>query len=66
MRKCTVYSSVDVGDGPENLPSKDLAALSVRILLDGLSVDMEMVKRERHNVHSGFWAALLLPTVMLD
>ena len=44
-----IGNGVDVSDGSENLPSKDLTALSVRILLDGLSFDMVMVKRERRN-----------------
>jgi hypothetical protein len=35
-----IGDGVNVNDGSEDLPSKDLAALSVRILLDGLSVDM--------------------------
>jgi hypothetical protein len=39
-----IGNGVDVGDGSENLPSKDLAALSVLILLDGLSVDMPVVE----------------------
>ena len=34
---------VDVSDGSENLPSKELTALSV---LDDFSIDMVMVKRE--------------------
>ena len=41
----TAIGNGDVSDGPENLSSKGLAALSMRILLDGLSVDMVMVKR---------------------
>lgn len=41
--------SADASDGSESLPSKYLAALSMRILLDGLSDDMVMVKRERCN-----------------
>jgi hypothetical protein len=48
-----IGNGVDVSDGSENLPSKDLAALSVGILLDGLSFDIMMVKKR---------AALLLPT----
>ena len=39
-----IGNSVDVSDGSKNFPSKDLVALSVRILLDGLLVDMVMVK----------------------
>jgi hypothetical protein len=58
-----IGKGVDVSNGSENLPSKDLA-LSVRILSDGLSVDM-MVKRERHNVHScGVTSSHAGPTVM--
>ena len=41
-----IGNGVDVRDGSENLASKDLAALSVRILLGGLSIDIVMVKRE--------------------
>ena len=40
----TAIGNGDVSDGPENLSSKGLAALSMRILLDGLSVDMVMVE----------------------
>ena len=39
-----IGNSVEVSDGSENLPSKDPAALSKRILLHDLSVDMVMVK----------------------
>ena len=37
----TVGNGVEVGDESDDLRSKDLTALSVRILLDGLSVDMD-------------------------
>ena len=37
----TVGNGVEVGDESDNLRSKDLTALSVRILLDGLSVVMD-------------------------
>ena len=37
---------VSVSGRSENLSSKELATLSVRILLDDLSIDMVMVKRE--------------------
>ena len=55
-----IGNSVDVSDGSENLPSKDLAALSVPILLDDpsvASVDMVMVKRDVHCI-SGQWACV--------
>ena len=42
-----ICNGVDVSDGSEDIPSKDLAAFSVRILLDGLSVDMAMVKKKK-------------------
>ena len=65
FKSTAIGNGLDVSDGSEKLPSKDLAALSVRIFLDGLSVDMVIVKRERRMtriVH--FRAALLLPTVV--
>ena len=52
-----IGNGVDVSDGSENLPSKNLVALSVRILLDSLLVDMVMVKRERCNLYTN-WAYL--------
>ena len=58
-----IGNDVDVSDGSEDLPSKYLA-LSVRLLLDGLSVDMVMVKRERHDVHGGVTSSHTGPTVM--
>ena len=47
-----IGNGVDGSDGSENLSSKDLAALFVRILIDGFSVDMVMVK-SRHEYASG-------------
>ena len=58
-----IGNGVDVSDGSENIPSKDLAALSVRSLLDGLLVDMVMVKRERRTGNCAL--PLLLPTILL-
>jgi hypothetical protein len=46
FKSTAIGNGMDVSDGSENLPSWDLAGLSVRILLDGLLVDM-MVKSER-------------------
>ena len=37
-----IRNCILVSDGSENLPSKDLATLSVRILLDGLSVGISI------------------------
>ena len=62
FKSTAIGKGVDVSDELGDLSSKDLAALSMRILLDGLSFDMVMVKRELADVH--FWAALLLLTVM--
>ena len=60
-----IDDGVDVNDRSEGLLSKDLAALSLRILLDGLSVDMVIVKREcRDCALLGNLGAFLLPTVI--
>ena len=45
-----VGNGVDMRDGLESIPSKDLAILSDGTLLDGFSIDMVMVKRERRCV----------------
>jgi hypothetical protein len=54
-----IGNGVDMRDGSESIPSEDLAVLSERILLDGLSIDMVMVKRERQCV-TNEWQALPL------
>ena len=60
--KSTTIDGVVVNDKSEGLLSKDLAALSVRILLDGLSVDMVIGKRERLSGNDRvFWAPCFFP-----
>ena len=57
-----IGDGVDVNGKSEGLLSKDLVALSVRILLDGLSVDMMIVKRERLSSNDRvFWAPCFFP-----
>ena len=45
-----IGNGIDLSDGLENLCSRIAAALSVGVLLDGLSVDMVVVKRESRNL----------------
>jgi hypothetical protein len=43
-------NGVDMRDGSERIPSKDLAGLCEGIFLDGPAIDMVVVKRERQCV----------------
>jgi hypothetical protein len=51
FKSTAIGKGIDMSDGSEDIPSRDLAGLSVRILLDGLSVDIVpvMVKSERRD-----------------